>query len=52
MRRVDFSWKKLINYIITIFLQNHIDVEVDDFLIGKWRLTDFNGMLEIGRRKE
>jgi len=32
--------------------QNHIDVEVDDLLIGKWRLTGFYGSPENGRRKE
>jgi len=41
-----------VNCTITNFSQNHIDVKVDDLLIGKWRLNGFYWMPKIGRRKE
>jgi len=46
-----FLWKKSINCTITNYSQNHIGVEVDDSLIGKWRLAGFYRMPKIGRRK-
>jgi len=35
-----------------MFFQNHIDVDVNDSLRGRWRLTSFYGMPEGGRQRE
>jgi len=43
-------WKKNLNCTITNYSQNHIDMEIDDSLRGKWRLTGFYGM--PGRRRQ
>jgi len=34
-------WNKNLNCPITNFSQNHIDVDVNDSLRGRWRLTGF-----------
>jgi hypothetical protein len=45
-------WNKNFDCTITNFSQNHIYMEVNDSLRGRWRLTGFYGMPEGGRRKE
>ncbi|KEH37985.1 endonuclease/exonuclease/phosphatase family protein [Medicago truncatula] len=45
-------WNKNFNCSITNFSQNHIDVDVNDSLRGRWRLTGFYGMPEGGRGRE
>lgn len=45
-------WRKYVDCSITNYSQNHVDIEVQDNIRGRWRLTGFYGFPEGGRRRE